>query len=63
VVSGVEVVATWRARQQGRRLDVVIDGFRPLSSPERAAVEQEAQRLAVVRGSADVRVRYPELPP
>jgi hypothetical protein len=63
VVSGVEVVATWRARQQGRRLDVVVDGFRPLSSPERAAVEQEAQRLAVVRGSADVRVRYPELPP
>jgi hypothetical protein len=63
VVSGVEVVATWRARQPGRRLDVLVDGFRPLSPPERAAVEREAQRLAAVRGSADVRVRYPDLPP
>jgi hypothetical protein len=62
VLSGVKVVATWRARQQGRRLDVLVDGFRPLSRAERAAVELEARRLAAVRGSAEVRVRYPGLP-
>jgi Winged helix DNA-binding domain len=51
VLSGTDVVAAWRTAQRGRRLDVTVDGFRGLRPRERAALAEEAERLAVVRGA------------
>ncbi|QJY48689.1 DNA glycosylase AlkZ-like family protein [Pseudonocardia broussonetiae] len=50
VLSGVDVVGLWRAKQRGKRLEVAVEG----AAPE--GVEEEARRLAVVRGAADVAV-------
>jgi Winged helix DNA-binding domain len=52
VLSGVDVVGTWRTAQRGRSMDVSVDGFRALRPRERAALGVEAERLAVVRGVA-----------
>jgi Winged helix DNA-binding domain len=50
VLSGVDVVGYWRTAQRGRLLDVTVAEFRTLRPGERAALEEEAERLAVVRG-------------
>ena len=44
--------ALWRARKQGKRLEVTVEGNAP-----REAVEAEAERLAPHRGCATVSVR------
>ena len=46
-----EASATWRARKQGKRLEVAIDGKAPLD-----AVQAEAERLAPHRGCTSVAV-------
>ncbi|WP_034278733.1 DNA glycosylase AlkZ-like family protein [Haloechinothrix halophila] len=52
-----EIVATWRAKAAGRnRLDVTLDPFLPLRHADRTAAEDEAARIAAVRGFPDVRV-------
>ena len=56
VVSGVDVVGVWRPTQRARRLEVAVTPFRALDGGERAAVAAEAERLAVVRGAAEVTV-------
>ena len=56
VVSGVDVVGVWRPTQKARRLEVAVTPFRALNGGERAAVAAEAERLAVVRGAAEVTV-------
>jgi DNA glycosylase AlkZ-like len=56
VVSGVDVVGVWRPTQKGRRLDLAVTPFRTLGAAETAAVVAEAERLAVVRGAAEVSV-------
>ena len=50
VVSGVDIVGTWRARQRGRRLDVAVDEFRPLTRSECAGLDEEVQRVRATRG-------------
>jgi hypothetical protein len=50
VLSGVDLVGTWRTRQRGSALDVALEEFRSLTPGERAGVAEEAERLAVVRG-------------
>lgn len=50
VLSGVDIVGTWRTTQRGRSMDVTIGEFRTLRPRERAALGEEAERLAVVRG-------------
>jgi hypothetical protein len=50
VLSGVDVVGTWRTAQRGRSMDVTLAEFRTLRPRERAALGEEAERLAVVRG-------------
>lgn len=47
ILSGVEPVAVWRARKQGRRLDVTIETFGRLS---RSFVEGELDSFAPLRG-------------
>lgn len=54
-----EIAGLWRARVAGKaRLEVVVSPFGALSAATRAAVEDEAGRLATVRGATAVQVRY-----
>jgi hypothetical protein len=45
-----EVAGTWRPRQSGGRLRVAVDLWTPVSGTDRAAVEEQAERLAGFRG-------------
>ncbi|WP_219417529.1 DNA glycosylase AlkZ-like family protein [Pseudonocardia nigra] len=56
VLSRTEVAAAWRATQRGRVLEVAVQELRTLGAAERAQLEQEAQRLAHVRGARETRV-------
>lgn len=56
VVSGIDVVGVWRTTQRGGRLEVAIEGFRPLTAAERTGVAAEGQRLGVVRGASQISV-------
>jgi hypothetical protein len=51
VQSDGEAVATWRARKQGKRLEVTVDAFGTVPAP---ALEAELQRLAPHRGCTSV---------
>ena len=54
-----EVAGTWRTKGSGRkRLDVTITVFDALPAATRKAAEAEAERVATVRGFADVRVSW-----
>ena len=55
-----EVAGTWRTKAAGKRLDLTVARFRPLTKGERAAIEDEAARVAALRGHADARVTYAE---
>ena len=59
VVDG-EIEGIWRARAAGRRLDVTVAPFDPLPTRTKAKVHREAERVAAVRGCAEVRVEYDE---
>lgn len=52
MLSGVDVVGSWRTRQRGRKLTVAVTTFRPLTKSEQAGSGEEARRLAVARGLA-----------
>lgn len=56
VVDG-EVVGTWRAAKK-KRLEIAVTPWSRLSSATRSAVEEEAARVASVRGLEDVAVSY-----
>lgn len=56
VLADGEVVGTWRTRGSGKRLTVTVEGFVPLPPPIRRAVEEEAQRVAAVRGVPEAAV-------
>ena len=59
VLVDADPAGTWRAHAKGRRrLDVTVTPFRPFSPRVRAAVEDEADRVAAGRGATDVRVTY-----
>jgi hypothetical protein len=51
-----EIVATWRARAKGTRLDVMIEPFGRLARPAREAISAEAEGLAPFRGSETAEV-------
>lgn len=53
-----EVVGTWRPRSAKARLEVAVEQFAPLPPPVRRDVEQEAERVAAVRGASDVHVTW-----
>ncbi len=54
-----EIAGLWRARAGGRgRLEITVSPFRAVPTPTRAAVEDEAGRVAAVSGAAAVDVRY-----
>ncbi|WP_103382236.1 DNA glycosylase AlkZ-like family protein [Pseudonocardia dioxanivorans] len=55
LLAGTEAAGVWRPRQK-RTLEVGVTAFRRLTKAERTALEEEAQRLAVVRGKAEATV-------
>jgi len=50
------IVATWRARTKGSRLEVTIEPFGRLARPIREAISTEADGIAVLRGSKTAEV-------
>jgi Winged helix DNA-binding domain len=52
-----EVAGTWRPKASGKRLGLTVEPFAGLTKGTWAAVEHEAERVAAVRGYADVNVR------
>ncbi|WP_214408271.1 DNA glycosylase AlkZ-like family protein, partial [Pseudonocardia lacus] len=63
VLAGADVAGAWRTRKRGKRLALTVQPFRALARGERALLEEEeARRLAVVRGIApdDVEVALDE---
>jgi hypothetical protein len=51
-----EVLGLWRPKSSGRNLTIAVEAFAPLSPATWRAVEDEAERIAAVRGAADVKV-------
>jgi len=51
-----EVAGTWRPKTAGKKLTVTIEAFGPLPPATWTAIEAEAQRVAAVRGAAEVSV-------
>jgi len=51
-----EIAGVWRPRTSGRTLRITISPFGELFSDDRAAIEDEAQRVAAVRGAGRVDV-------
>lgn len=51
VVADGEVIGTWRPRTSGRKLTVRIAPWEPLHARDRALVQEQAEHLAVHRGS------------
>ncbi len=57
VLADGELRGTWRAKVGAKgRVDVTVTPFAPLAARTRTAIDAEAERVASVRGAADVRV-------
>ncbi|MFB6892913.1 DNA glycosylase AlkZ-like family protein [Kitasatospora sp. NPDC056327] len=57
VLAGAELVGVWRAKAAGRRLDLTVTPFAPLSAAVTKALGAEAATVASARGAADVALR------
>jgi hypothetical protein len=55
-----EVVATWRARTTGRRLNVTVDPFARLAGSVANQIRAEAERIAPFRGCETVELAIAE---
>ncbi|MDQ2750019.1 MAG: winged helix DNA-binding domain-containing protein [Actinomycetota bacterium] len=51
-----EVAGTWRPKSSGKKLTLKVEAFAPLPPSAWKQIEAEAQRVAAVRGAADVTV-------
>jgi hypothetical protein len=51
-----EIAGLWRPRSSGRKLRLTVEAFAPLPPSVWAQVEAEAERVAAVRGAAEVSV-------
>lgn len=56
VLADGEIAGTWRAAASGRKVTITVTAFDPLPPTLRAAVEEEAERVAAARGSVLQRV-------
>ncbi|ROO86961.1 winged helix DNA-binding protein [Actinocorallia herbida] len=56
VLAGTEIAGVWRAKTVGRRLDLTVTPFEPLSAAAMKALEAEAATVAAARGASDVRL-------
>ena len=53
-----ELVGTWRPQKRGKRLNLTISAFSPLSPGARAEIEAEAALLGPIRGCTSVEVAF-----
>jgi hypothetical protein len=53
-----EVAGTWRTKSSGSKLTITVESFGPLSKAVWTQVDAEAERVATVRGAADVTVKH-----
>jgi hypothetical protein len=53
-----EVLGTWRTKRTKNRVELTIDAVAPLPPKVRRAAEREGERVAAVRGAADLRMRW-----
>ncbi|MDT4970993.1 MAG: hypothetical protein QOG22_1136, partial [Pseudonocardiales bacterium] len=51
-----EVAGTWRPKSSGKKLTLKVEAFAPLPPSTWTQIEAEAERVAAVRGAADVAV-------
>ncbi|MEU6643656.1 winged helix DNA-binding domain-containing protein [Saccharomonospora sp. NPDC046836] len=58
LLAGGEVAGVWRTRSAGKRLEFQVTALLPLGKAARAATDDEAHRIATIRGFADLRVTW-----
>ncbi|HEX6261981.1 MAG TPA: winged helix DNA-binding domain-containing protein [Actinomycetota bacterium] len=58
VLSGGDIVATWRSTIKGRRLEVTVEPFGRLAGTVREQVAVEAELAATIRGCETVRLTF-----
>jgi hypothetical protein len=58
LLAGGDVVGSWRAKTTRKALTVTVTGYQKLAKGLRAAVTDEARRIASVRGVPDVAVAF-----
>lgn len=51
-----EIAGTWRTKASGRTLTITVEAFGPLPASVWTQVDEEAERVATVRGASDVKV-------
>ena len=54
-----EIVGVWRSRASAKRLDIAVEPFNRLTRKVRGEIQNEADRVASIRSSASVDVRFP----
>jgi hypothetical protein len=57
---GIDVVGLWRPKQSGTRLAIAVTPFAALTKKTRAAIADQAELVAAVRGATSVDVSYDE---
>jgi hypothetical protein len=55
---GSEIAGIWRAKAAGRKLDITVTPFGPLSGGVRKALGCEADTVASTRGAAEARLHF-----
>jgi hypothetical protein len=60
VLADGDIVATWRARTAGSRLDMTVEPFGRLARGTRDRIDEEAERVAAARGAESVAVALEE---
>ncbi|HEX7969719.1 MAG TPA: crosslink repair DNA glycosylase YcaQ family protein, partial [Stellaceae bacterium] len=50
VIDGV-VAGVWQRRRRGRRLDILVEAFQPLSAEQQRKLEAEVMRIGVIVGA------------
>ncbi len=53
-----EVLGLWRPKKSGKKLRVALTAFGPVTAKTKALAEDEAERMAAVRGASDVAVTW-----
>ena len=58
VLAGGEITGTWRPRKRGRKLTITISTFGPLPARNEKQLQDEAERVASLRGASTADVEF-----
>ncbi len=58
IVADGRLVATWRARKTGRRLEIAVEELAPLTDHVRSEIRAEAERVAPARSCSEAMVAF-----